>query len=188
MSDAPLLLGIDPGTRIVGWGLIAKDGSRLRCIGHGAFHAKARDPIEMRLATIAAGLREILATYQPAEAAMEEAFYGRDARAAQRIGESRGALLLVLAEAGLSVSNYANNVVKKAVCGAGRASKTQVHAMVRRVLALEQAPQTFDAADALAIAICHQQRSGLPAAGGDLPPRVAEALRKAGIANPRPRR
>ena len=188
MSDAPLLLGIDPGTRVVGWGLIAKNGSRLRCIGHGAFHAQARDPIEQRLVTIAAGLRDVLAKYGPAEAAMEEAFYGRDARAAQRIGEGRGAILLVLAEAGLSVANYANNVVKKAVCGAGRASKAQVHAMVRRVLALEKAPQTFDAADALAIAICHEQRRGLPRGAGDLPPRVAEALRKAGVAKPRSRR
>ena len=188
MTASPRILGIDPGTRVVGWGLIETADRRVQCFGHGALQAKASEPIEQRLRTLAAGLRAVIAQHQPTEAALEEAFYGRDARAAQRIGEARGAILLVLAEAGLQVSNYPNNVVKKAVSGAGRASKAHVHAMVRRVLALEEAPETFDAADALAIAICHQQRRSLPDGAGQLPPRVAEALRKAGIPRPRPRR
>jgi len=185
VTQPPRILGIDPGTRVVGWGIVEQRGSGLRCVGHGAFRAASREVIGQRLATIAAGLREVIARYKPSEAAVEEAFYGRDARAAQRIGEGRGALLLVLAEAGLPVCNYPNNVVKKAVTGAGRASKVQVHAMVRRILALEVAPQTFDAADALAIAVCHHQRRSLPGETGGLPPRVLEALRKAGLSRPK---
>jgi len=175
------ILGLDPGTRLAGWGVIECAGPRIRCLGHGVLRADAKAPIDARLAAIAAGLRKVLAEYAPQEAAIEEAFYGRDARAAQRLGEGRGALLLVLGEAGLPVAHYANNVVKKAVTGAGRASKDQVRAMITRVLSLDAAPDSPDAADALAIAVCHEQRRGLPASGAGLPPRLAEALKKAGV-------
>ena len=188
-ADAPgiRILGLDPGTRLVGWGVVEASGSRVRCLGHGVLRAPAGGRIEDRLARLAAGLREIVAAHAPAEAAIEEAFYGRDAAAAQRLGEGRGALLLTLADAGLAVEHYANNVVKKAVTGNGRASKEHVQAMLVRILALEEAPETFDASDALAIALCHHQRRGLPGDAGGLPPRVAEALKKAGV-SPKRRR
>ncbi len=173
------ILGIDPGSRLVGWGVVEVEGARLRAVAHGTLRAEPKASIERRLETLATGLRDVLETWAPAEAAVEEAFYGRDARAAQRIGEARGALVLVLAEAGLPVAHYPNNVVKRSVTGAGRASKEQVRAMVQRVLALAEAPAGFDAADALALAVCHQQRRGLPGAEGGVPPRLAAALKAA---------
>lgn len=182
MSSTPephrRVLGIDPGTLAVGWGIVERRGNKLRAVGHGTLRANRKLPVDRRLAAIAAGLREVLAQHAPTEAAMEETFYGRDPRAAQRIGEGRGALLLVLAEAGLPVSGYANNVVKKAVTGVGRASKAQVQAMVARVLGLREEPGSSDAADALALAVCHHQRPELPAGGG-VPPRLAAALKAA---------
>ena len=182
------ILGLDPGTRLVGWGIVEARGSRMRCVAHGVLRARAAAAIEDRLAALAGGLRDVLATHAPAEVAIEEAFYGRDARAAQRLGEGRGALLLTLAEAGLGVHHYTNNVVKKAVTGNGRATKEQVQAMLTRMLALSEAPETMDASDALAIALCHHQRRGLPQDAGGLPPRLADALRKAGVKPKRRRR
>ncbi len=157
-SESRRVLGIDPGTRVVGWGVVERDGPRLRAVAHGTLRADGKRPLEERLVRIAAGLREVIAAHAPAEASIEEAFFGRDARAAQRLGEGRGALLLVLAEADLPVAHYANNVVKKAVTGHGRATKDQVAAMLRRVLGLDEAPPSRDATDALALAVCHHQR------------------------------
>jgi crossover junction endodeoxyribonuclease RuvC len=186
--DALRILGLDPGTRVVGWAVLETRGSAARALGHGTLRAAAAWPTARRLATLAAGLREVLARFRPHEAAIEAAFYGKDARAAQRIGEGRGALLLVLAEAGLPVRDYANNVVKQAVTGAGRAAKEQVQAMVCRVLGLDRAPSELDASDALAVALCHHHRRGLPDGAAGLPPRVREALERAGIRPPRARR
>jgi crossover junction endodeoxyribonuclease RuvC len=183
------VLGVDPGTRVVGWGVVEAHGSRYRAVGHGVLEAPRGRPVAERLAQLATGLAEVVKAHAPREAAIEEAFHGRDASAALRIGEARGALVVVLVQAGLGVVGYANNVVKKAVTGAGRASKEQVQAMVRRVLGLDTAPTPFDAADALAVAICHLQRRADPAAaGGGLPARTREALRRAGVSPPRRRR
>jgi crossover junction endodeoxyribonuclease RuvC len=180
------VLGIDPGTRAVGWGVVERRGDRLACLGHGVLKADPKRPIDERLLRLAEALRAVIAEHEPDQAAIEEAFYGRDARAAQRIGEGRGALVLVAAEAGLPVAHYANNVVKKAVTGAGRASKQQVRTLIARLLELDAAPEGFDAADALALAVCHHHRRGLPgAAEGGLPPRVARAIERA---RARPRR
>ncbi len=176
-DDCRRILGIDPGTRAVGWGVVERAGPRLVEIAHGTLRAKATLPIEERLAILAAGLRTVLATHAPREAAIEEVFYGRDARAAQRLGEARGALLLVLAEAELPVAHYANNVVKKAVTGQGRATKEQVSLMLRRVLALEARPHSLDASDALALAVCHHQRPDLPGGGAaGVPARLTAAI------------
>ena len=164
----------------MGWGVVERRGDRLSCVDHGVLRADPKKAIEERLLGIAAGLRAVIAEHAPDHVAIEEAFYGRDARAAQRIGEGRGALVLVAAEAGLPVAHYANNVVKKAVTGAGRASKEQVRTMIGRLLDLGIAPAAFDAADALALAVCHHHRRGLPGApAGGLPPRVAEAIERA---------
>jgi crossover junction endodeoxyribonuclease RuvC len=171
---------VDPGTRVVGWGVVEAFGGRLRAVAHGAIRADPRQPVALRLKSLAAGLRRVVAEHGPAEAALEDVFYGKDARAAARIGEGRGAALVVLAEAGVPVTGYPNNVVKKAVTGGGRAGKDRVRTMIRRVLDLAEVPETFDAADALALAICHHQRRGLPAsAGGGVSPRIAAALRAA---------
>lgn len=176
------VLGIDPGTRVVGWGVVDSQGVQARAVAHGVLRLPAGRPIAERLARLAEGLRAVIAQWKPQEASIEEVFYGRDVRAAVRIGEGRGAALLVLAEAGIPVTGYANNVVKKAVGGAGRAGKDRVQAMVMRILAVEQAPEAHDASDALALALCHVQRRGFAGGAGGGPglaPRVLEAIARA---------
>jgi crossover junction endodeoxyribonuclease RuvC len=170
------VLGVDPGTRLMGWGVVDARGTRLTAVACGVLRAPASASIERRLALLAAGLRAVIAEHRPAEAALEEVFYGKDVQAAVRIGEGRGVALLVLAEAGLPVGHYANNVVKKAVTGGGRATKERVLAMLTRLLGLAAAPETLDASDALALAVCHHQRRGARTSAGGLPPRIAEAL------------
>ena len=179
------VLGIDPGSQVVGWAVVehAADG-RYQAHDFGALRAPKGAAAAKRLEVLCAGLDEVLAKHAPTEAAIEEAFHGRDASAALRIGEARGALLLTLSRGGLDPVGYTNNVVKKAVTGGGRATKDRVQTMVQRILSLESPPTPFDAADALAVAICHLQRRGHPGAGGDLPPRLREALKRAG-AKPR---
>lgn len=167
-SDGKILrvIGIDPGTHVCGWGVVAREGARLVPLGHGAVRAPERAPIERRLAAVAAGLREVVARFAPTAAAIEEVFYGRDVRAAVRIGEGRGAALVVLAEAGIPVTGYANNVVKRAVTGAGRAGKEGVHRMVKAILGLAAIEGPLDASDALALAVCHANACGIAAAAG----------------------
>jgi crossover junction endodeoxyribonuclease RuvC len=184
VSNAPPLrvLGIDPGTHVCGWGVVAAEGGRLRCEGYGVVRAPATAPVERRLATIAKGLRDVIARHAPTEAAIEEVFYGRDVRAAVRIGEGRGAALVVLSDAGLPVRGYANNAVKHAVTGAGRAEKGRVHAMVKAILGLAEVTGPLDASDALAIAICHHHGRKTPAprrGASRLAPRVEAAIRAA---------
>jgi crossover junction endodeoxyribonuclease RuvC len=173
------ILGIDPGTRFLGWGVVAQEGPRGRALDYGVLRADPRQELPQRLVELARGLRSVIADHRPHEAAIEEAFHGRDARAALRLGEGRGAILLVLAEAGLSVTGYANNVVKRALTGAGRASKERVAAMVTRLLGLEAPPDRADASDALALALCHLQRGAIGTESGGIPPRLAEAIRAA---------
>lgn len=170
------VLGVDPGTRHLGWAVVEAEGARLTARAFGVLSARANLPVPKRLMLLADGLRRVVAEHRPVAGALEEAFYGRDARAAQRIGEARGAIHLVLAEAGVPVTGYANNVVKKAVAANGRASKTQVMAMVQRILGLADPVTAADAADALALAICHLQQGRLPGAPPGVSPRIAAAL------------
>jgi crossover junction endodeoxyribonuclease RuvC len=183
------VLGIDPGTHVCGWGVVRREGSTLRAEAYGVVRAPGNAPIERRLAAVSRGIAEVVARFRPTEAAIEEVFYGRDVRAAVRIGEGRGAALVALAEAGLPVSGYANNVVKRSVAGAGRADKVRVRTMVRALLALGAIDGPLDASDALALAICHHHQRGAAGAGsggvlaprgvpaGRLHPRVESAIR-----------
>jgi crossover junction endodeoxyribonuclease RuvC len=174
------VLGIDPGTRLMGWGVVEQRGRKLVAVGHGVLRADPREPLPRRLAVLARDLRDVVSRHRPTEAAIEETFHGRSARAALSLGEARGAAIVAVAEAGIPVTGYANNVVKRAVTGAGRASKERVQAMVIRLLRLDEAPETVDASDALALAVCHLQRADLDAAGaGGIPPRLQAALRAA---------
>jgi crossover junction endodeoxyribonuclease RuvC len=163
------VLGVDPGTHACGWGVVTSEpGGRLRAVAAGVVRARERDPIETRLRVVARGLREVVERHRPSEAALEEVFYGRDVRAAVRIGEGRGAALVVLAEAGIPVRGYANNSVKRSVTGSGRAGKTRVLAMVRAILgdvaglADGARGPALDASDALALAICHHHARTAP--------------------------
>ncbi len=148
------LLGLDPGLRSTGWGVIDVDGSRLRHVADGAVRTADDRSLAVRLLQLHEGLRAIIAEYRPDAAAVEETFVNRNAASTLKLGQARGVVLLAPALAGLSVSEYATNLIKKSVVGSGHADKEQVAWMVRRLLPGCE-PPNGDAADALAVAICH---------------------------------
>ncbi len=148
------LLGLDPGLRVTGWGMVEADGNNLSHIADGALKIDARGSLAERLADLYAGLREVLDLHHPDEAAVEETFVNRNPASALKLGQARGVVLLAPAEFGIPVAEYPANVVKKSVVGAGHADKQQIDAMVRMLLPGCEAA-TPDAADALAVAICH---------------------------------
>ncbi|HLF92978.1 MAG TPA: crossover junction endodeoxyribonuclease RuvC [Planctomycetota bacterium] len=150
-----LILGLDPGTRVVGYGLVEARGSRLRLVAAGVLTAPFSAPVEQRLAKIAKGLSEIVTGHRPGVAAMEDAFVRDDPRAALVMGQGRGALLAVLGEHGIPVRSYPPASVKRAVAGNGRAAKEQVSRMVSAILGAKGPLGPLDATDALAVAIAH---------------------------------
>jgi crossover junction endodeoxyribonuclease RuvC len=148
------LLGIDPGLRFTGWGLIDVDGNRLKHIADGVIATDSDGPVPVRLKTLHEALMALLDQHRPAEAAVEETYVNRNGSATLKLGYARGVALLTPALAGIPVTEYAAKTVKMAVVGTGGAEKDQVTMMVRRLLpgaTLRKA----DAADALAVAICH---------------------------------
>lgn len=152
------VLGIDPGTRVVGWGVVDRQGNALRAVAWGALRAPASGEVPARLRLLHEGLRALIAEHRPDRVAVEEAFFGKGARAALALGEGRGAALLAAALADVPVSQFPPATVKKAVTGRGAAAKEQVGAMVRVLLGLPSIPEPADAADALAVAICALHR------------------------------
>ena len=161
-----VVLGIDPGLRATGWGVLALAGSgvssaereELTVLGYGVVVTETAVPLPERLRRLSLGLREVIGRWQPNEVAVEEAFVAANKRVAIAMGEARGVALLAAAEAGLPVFEYSASEVKQAVAGYGRGSKEQVQEMLRLQLGLEAAPQPADAADALATAFCHLMR------------------------------
>jgi crossover junction endodeoxyribonuclease RuvC len=147
------ILGIDPGSVATGWGIVECEGSRLRHVASGVLRPPGPDPAR-RLARIQLELADLVRRHAPQTAALEAVFVARNPRSALKLGQARGVALAVCGEAGLETSEYAPARVKGAVAGYGAADKAQVQAMVCRLLGLERAPAR-DAADALAIAICH---------------------------------
>lgn len=147
------VLGIDPGLRNLGWGVIEAEGSRLRHVANGVLHSTGTD-LALRLLSLHHGLTEILREYAPQAAAVEQTFVNKDAVATLKLGQARGIALLVPAQFGLDVGEYAPNAVKKTVVGVGHADKKQVEHMVKMQLpgVVITGP---DATDALAIAMCH---------------------------------
>jgi crossover junction endodeoxyribonuclease RuvC len=154
------IIGIDPGLRNTGWGVIEAEGSRLSYIADGTVHSDADAPLATRLLQIHAQLAEVLKSFMPDEAAIEETFVNKDARATLKLGQARGAAMLAPAMAGISVAEYAPNVVKKSVVGAGHAEKDQMKHMVKILLPRAEM-NTADSTDALAIAICHAHHRGI---------------------------
>jgi crossover junction endodeoxyribonuclease RuvC len=148
------IIGIDPGLRRMGWGVIEANGPRLSYIATGTVTSDADAALSERLAALFAGLDAVIARWQPQEAAVEETFVNRDAHATLKLGQARGIALLAPARAGLPVAEYPPNLVKKTVTGSGHAQKEQIRAMIGYLLP-KAAPDTMDAADALAIAIAH---------------------------------
>ena len=153
------IIGIDPGLRNLGWGIVESHGSRLTFVACGSVQSDARLELASRLRQLHEGLAAIIHAHQPDEAAVEETFVNRDPQSALKLGQARGIALVVPALAGLPVAEYAANLVKKTVVGAGHAEKTQVAMMVKMLLP-KCDPASPDAADALAIAITHAQHRG----------------------------
>jgi crossover junction endodeoxyribonuclease RuvC len=148
------ILGIDPGLRRTGWGVVDAQGNRLSFVACGSVDTDERADLATRLVTIHDGLARVIDTFRPAEAAVEATFVNRDAAATLKLGQARGIALLVPGRAGLAVAEYAPNVVKKSIVGAGHGEKAQIRMMIA-VLLPKADPQTEDAADALAIAVTH---------------------------------
>jgi crossover junction endodeoxyribonuclease RuvC len=157
------IVGIDPGTLRLGYGVIDFSSSRLQYVECGVISASPRAPRTARLHTIGRALRELLEEVSPDAVALEEAFYGKSVQSTLALGEARGVALFVAADCGLPVSGYPPAEVKSTVVGYGRASKEQVAFLVRALLSLRRTP-ALDAADALAIAICHARQAGFATA------------------------
>lgn len=154
-----VILGIDPGTAITGYGLIAKQGNHLKQIAFGVIRTIPETPTALRLQQTSQELKLIVKQYQPDVMAVEQLFFNKNVRTALAVGQARGVILLAGAEAGLDIIEYTPLQVKMAVVGYGRAEKRQVQEMVRILLCLGAIPKPDDAADALAIAICHANSS-----------------------------
>ncbi|MCA6320013.1 MAG: crossover junction endodeoxyribonuclease RuvC [Phenylobacterium sp.] len=155
MSPAPLrILGLDPGLRKTGWGMIRVEGNRLSHLGHGVIAPDEKAPFSERLLALFDGISAVVADWSPDEAAIEETFMNTNAASALKLGHTRATALLAPAKAGLPVAEYAARLVKKSVVGTGAADKDQVAFMIARILP-GSAGASADAADALAVAIAH---------------------------------
>lgn len=150
-----IVLGIDPGLANTGYGVVERRGGRLVALDGGVIKTPAGLQIERRLASIAAGIRDLLSEHDCEAVALEELYFGQNARSAFAVGHARGVTMLVAGERGLPCFSYTPQQVKAAVCGHGRAGKKQVARMVQTLLALPQTPAEDHASDALAVALCH---------------------------------
>jgi crossover junction endodeoxyribonuclease RuvC len=160
MNPPIRILGIDPGLRKTGWGVVVSEGSKLGFVACGCVESEAGLSLAHRLRQLHDGLTRVIANFEPDEVAVEETFVNRDPQSALKLGQARGVALVVPALAGLSVAEYAANLVKKTVVGVGHADKKQVQMMIR-VLLPKAETTSADAADALAVAICHAQHRGM---------------------------
>lgn len=150
-----LVLGVDPGTAITGFGLVRVDSGALEAVSFGTLTTPSAMALPQRLQLLYRDLAKLVAAHRPTEASVEELFFARNARTALAVGQARGAILLALADAGVPVHEYTPMQVKQAITGYGGASKEQMQQMVRLLLGLETTPRPDDVGDALALAICH---------------------------------
>lgn len=155
-----IILGIDPGLAIVGWGVIEYKNTKFRTLAYGSLKTPAGTRTEERLKSIYDGMNELIETYHPDAMAVEELFFNTNITTGIRVAEARGVILLAAERAGLSIQEYTPLQVKQAVVGYGRAEKKQVITMVTMLLGLKEPPKPDDTADALAIAICHAHSGG----------------------------
>lgn len=172
-ADRLRVLGIDPGTRLLGFGLVDASGSRFALVEAGCLRLdRIGGDLPAKLAAIHRRVHELITAWEPDCLALEEAFHGRSAQAAFRIGEARGAVLVAAAQAGVTIAQYPPATIKKAVTGNGRADKSQVGHMVARLLAVPASFESEDVSDALGVALCHAlraPRASVPSAAGVLP-------------------
>jgi crossover junction endodeoxyribonuclease RuvC len=159
-----VVLGIDPGTVSTGYGVVLAQGPRLAALDGGVIGTGPDEPLERRLARIHARVCDLIREHAPVAMAVEDLFFGQNARTAFSVGQARGAVMLSAGMAGVPCYSYTPQAVKQAVCGSGRAEKEQVQRMVGALLALPEPPEPDHAADALAVAICHANGAGVRAA------------------------
>ena len=157
-----IVIGVDPGTRHLGWGVVRREGTRPTHVAHGVIDTDVTATIASRLCQIERELCEVIATYRPTASVVEALFFAKDASAAAKLGHARGVALLVLARAGLPIAEYEPTRIKKAIVGHGRADKRQVAMMIATILRLPSVPRP-DAADALAVALAHVNAAGIEA-------------------------
>jgi crossover junction endodeoxyribonuclease RuvC len=158
-----LVLGIDPGTANTGYGVVARRGGRLAALDGGVIETPAGLPLERRLASIHARVCALIEEHTPEAVALEDLYFGVNARSAMAVGHARGVVMLAAGQAGLPCAGYTPQQIKGAVCGTGRAGKEQVIRMVQTLLSLTEPPRPDHAADALAVAICHANQVVLAA-------------------------
>jgi len=182
------VFGIDPGSVRTGYGCVETDGARHRLVACGALAPPARSPFPDRLLAMHAGLARLIADASPDCVAIENLFHARNVRSALQLGHARGVAVLAAVQAGLPVVEYTPAEIKQAVVGYGRAEKTQLQQMVKLLLGLDTAPSPHDAADALAVAICHAHSTGGPVPAETKTPRHLRSWRHAKLAVARPGR
>ena len=165
LTKGKIILGIDPGTNILGYGVISVDSKEPRYVDMGVFDLrKIKDPFE-KLANIFAGVSELIATHSPDELAVESPFYGKNAQVILKLGRAQGAAITAAVMKGIPVTEYAPRKAKIAICGNGAASKEQVSMMIQKTLKVDLDSRYLDATDALAIALCHHYQQSNPLAG-----------------------
>lgn len=166
------ILGIDPGYALMGYGIIEKKGNQFAVCDYGSISTEAGAPMPQRLKFLYSSLMDIIAEWQPEEAAIEELFYNTNAKTVINVGQARGVAVLACVNSGIEVREYTPLQIKQALAGYGRAEKKQVQQMVKAILHLEKVPKPDDTADALAVAVCHGNSCGAAA-------RMSRAIEKA---------
>lgn len=157
------VLGVDPGLTTTGYGVIASSGASDRAIAAGVIRTEVDQPMPVRLGELAADLREVVAEHEPSTAAIEQVFVNNNRQTAMSVARASGVVLLVLAEAGIDVAEYTPSAVKMALTGSGTADKEQMQRVIAMRLGLDAPPEPADAADALAVALCHVQHGAVRA-------------------------
>ena len=160
-EDSSVVIGIDPGTAITGFGVLAVTGGDMRAIEYGVIRTPSTDPLQQRLLSLYDELSTLFARYRPQAIAVEELFFAKNARTALTVGHGRGVVLLAVAQSGARFAQFKPAEVKQAVTGYGAADKKQMQQMVQLLLGLDEPPRPDDAADALAVAICYQNSAAL---------------------------
>lgn len=154
------ILGLDPGYAILGWGVVDYEKNKCTPVAYGAVTTEAGEPMPARLGRLYTGVMDIIAAYEPEEAAIEELFFSKNVTTGIGVGEARGVIILACNNSGVDIAEYKPAQIKQAVTGHGRAEKKQVQYMVQQILSLKEVPQPDDTADAVAAAICHAYTSG----------------------------
>ena len=152
-----IVLGIDPGYALMGWGVVEANGSQMRLLGYGCVETKAGTPMQHRLRALQMGVQDLIRMYRPDEVAFEELFFAQNVTTALMVGAARGAAIIAAAEYTENLYEYTPMQIKQAITGYGKADKKQIQQMVKMLLRMEELPKPDDAADAIACAITHCQ-------------------------------